>query len=136
MSGDAVGFVLLVASGVTTGLGWDLSRRGLSSTDAAARAAQKAASEAQKVTAQAQEAIVSATGDQAAVVAQNTSAVAAKSSELSDAIGGVHEALKAMTGVFAPARVCFAFTLLLLVAALISFDLLAVAVSNSAGNAP
>lgn len=121
-----VGYVLLGSSVVPAGLGFVLSLNGLSKVKAAAETVAQTGKETNKLVHNAQDAVASASGAQAIQVASTTKQAVDKTSELTDAVGGVEESLKALTGVFAPARVFLALSLLLIVASLFPLGVLSV----------
>lgn len=132
MSNDEIGLVLLGLAVFFAVLGYLLSRAGLAQVSTATQEAQQAANEAKHAAASAQQAIVQETGSPAAQVAANTTTVAAATTAISDQIGQVNDALAALTGNQAPARVAWALCALSFVAALVSFDLISLAVAPDA----
>jgi hypothetical protein len=121
-----VGYALLIAAVVPAAIGWDLSRRGLNDTGAAANAAKVAANELRATVAGAQGILADASGADAQHLAQTNAAATVQAASVEGAIGQVNDALSALTGRFAPARVAFALALLLVLSSLIAFDIVSV----------
>lgn len=132
MSNDEIGLVLVGLTIFFALLGYVLSREGLKTVEAAAKDAQSAANEAKEVVASAQVALAEGTGAPATALAATNAGVLTKTTALSDGIGQVNDALAALTGRQAPARVAWALCALSLVAAFIAFDLVSVAVAPDA----
>ena len=128
-----VGYVLLGSSAVPAALGFVLSLNGLKKVNAAAETATQTGKATNKLVQNAQDLVASASGERATDMVSTTKQAMDKTSELTDAVGGVEESLKALTGVFAPARVFLALSLLLIVASL--FPLGVLSVSASSGSA-
>jgi hypothetical protein len=127
---DTVGYVLL-ASALPPGLlGWDLARRGLNKVKDATEEAKKAAADVVHVVAQSQTAVARDTGPDVAALATANSNLAQTTNDLQNSLGDVREALKGLTGVFAPARVFVSISVLLIVAALFALDVLSVTAGN------
>lgn len=135
MSNDEIGLVLIGLAIVFALFGYRLSRVGLAQVNTAVQDVRSAADEAKQAVANAQQAIAQETGATATAVAANTTTVATTTSVISDQIGQVNDALAGLTGNQAPARVAWALCALSLAAALVSFDLISVAVAPDA-NAP
>jgi hypothetical protein len=131
---DVVGYVLLASSGASALMGWDLSRRGLQKIETAATEANQVAAQASQAVQASQPVLAQATGAEADRVAQANTALAAQTADLAGAVTGVEDALKGLTGAFAPARVFLAITLLLLLAAFVALDLISVAVADDAAS--
>jgi hypothetical protein len=116
MSDDAVGLVMLGMAMFFTLVGSALAWKALDKL--------KGASEATR---------------EAAVTLARTSTADADTAQLNtvvgDAIGEARDALKTLTGPFAPARVLFALALLCLLAALGAFDIISLSVGNEAESA-
>jgi hypothetical protein len=128
---NTVGYVLL-GSAVVPGLfGWDLSRRGLAKVNQAADQATRVAKEAHATVKEAHATIADASGQEAATVAKKASEVVDKTDALTSGIGDVSDALKTMTGVFAPARVFLALTFLLVLAAIAALDVVSLSGGTS-----
>lgn len=127
---NTVGYILLGSSAVPGLIAWDLSRRGLEKVSSAAQKVKNSAKKVAEAATKSQEVIVAAGGvADAAALTQTNAQIAQTASEVEDAVGDVREALKGLTGVFAPARVFAALALLLVVASLFALDVL----SASAG---
>jgi uncharacterized protein (DUF2342 family) len=124
-----VGYVLLGSAAVPAIIGWSLALRGLSQVETAAKSAKSVADAAAKQVADAHQVTAEATPPQATAVADATRAASAEVAGVQDAVNGVNDALKELTGRFAPARVAFALATLLVVAALFALGIL----SASAG---
>jgi hypothetical protein len=123
---NSVGYVLLGSSVVPALLGWQLSNKGLDKVHEAADAVKKTASAARAVVASAQTTVAGATGADAQAVAAKSAEIVEKTDSLSDGVDQVNEALKGMTGVFAPARVFLAVAFLLILAALVALDVMTI----------
>lgn len=132
MSNDEVGLVLLGVALVFALLGYILSRAGLAQVSAAAEQAKEAAKNVNQLTANAQPVLAMATGDQASTLAATTAQATEGANALSDSLTQVKDALAAMTGPLAPARVAWSLCAFCLAAALVSFDLISVAVTPEA----
>ena len=127
---DTVGYVLLIAAVVPLGLGWDMSRRGLSKVGAAADEAKKAAKEVSTAVAAAQEITANSGGADARALAETNAKIVSTTTSINEAVAGVKDALNGLTGTLAPARVFLAFALLLIVAALFALGLVDMSVGG------
>lgn len=126
MSNDEIGLILLGLVIFFALLGYFLSREGLKAVEVAAKEAGEAAEEAKEAAAIAQVALADTTGAPTRTLA----AVETTTMSISDRLGDVNDALAALTGRQAPARVAWALAALSLVAAFVAFDLVAVTVSQ------
>jgi hypothetical protein len=133
MSNDEVGLVLVGLTVFFAVLGYLLSRAGLEEVSTAARQTQEAAKVAKKTVANAQQSIAQQTGAGAEAVATNSAAVAEATNVISDQFSQVNDALAALTGRQAPARVAWALCALAFVGALVSFELISLTVTPDAG---
>jgi hypothetical protein len=127
------GYVLLIAAGVAAIIGWDLARRGFVSVDAAAAKTRAAAEGLRTVVAGAQATLAAESGAEAHALAQANEEAVQKLGVLEDAIDGIKSALAGLTGSFAPARVAFALSFLLILAALVALDIVSVTVASNGG---
>ena len=118
---NTVGYVLLGSAAVPGLLGWNLARKGLADTEAAAKEAKRAATDA---------ATMHLAANQAGVAQAE---VAASLGDVQQAISGVDDALKGLTGYLAPARVAFALATLLVVAALFALGVISASVGSNTG---
>jgi hypothetical protein len=125
-----VGYVLLGSAAVPALIGWSLSLKGLSGVDAAAKKAKQAARDALEQTATTQQLVAMATPGEVHALANATENIATQLATVDSTISGVEDALKAMTGRLAPARVAFALATMLAVAALFALGV----ISASAGS--
>ncbi len=125
-----VGYVLLGSAAVPALIGWSLSLKGLSSVDAAAKKAKQAARDALEQTATTQQLAAMAAPGEVHALANATENIATQLATVDSTISGVEDALKAMTGRLAPARVAFALATMLAVAALFALGV----ISASAGS--
>lgn len=125
------GYVLLIAAGVAAVIGWDLARRGFTSVNSAAAATQTAATELRTTVAAAQATLAAGSGTDALALAQTNAEAVQKAGVLDDAVSEVKSALAGLTGSFAPARVAFALSFLLILAALVALDIVSVSVAGN-----
>lgn len=131
MSNDEIGLVLLGLVVFFAVLGYLLSREGLRAVEVAAKEAEGAAEKAKEAVAAAQVALADTTGAPARALAADTASVATTTTAIADQLGQVNDALAALTGRQAPARVAWALATLSLVAAFVAFDLVSVTVAQN-----
>jgi hypothetical protein len=125
-----VGYVLLGAAGVAAIIGWDLARRGFSQVGTAASASTAAANELRSLVGSTQLALAAETLPAASDLAEANAEAIEKAGALEGAIEQVNSALAGLTGTFAPARVLFAFALLLILASLVALDVVSATIGN------
>jgi len=128
-----VGYVLLGSSAVPAALGFVLSLEGLKKVKVATETVTEAGKKTNELVQQTSHLAAIAPGVQATDVANVSKQAIDTAGQLTEAVGGVEASLKALTGVFAPARVFLALSLLLIVASL--FPLGVLSVSASSGSA-
>jgi hypothetical protein len=130
---DTVGYVLLGSAVIPGLMGWSLSLKGLNEANTAVKKAKDVAHQALEATANSQRIAATASSEQAAVTAQATENVAMQLGTVGDAVTGVEDALKTLTGKLAPARVAFALATLLVVAALFALGVITASAGSSGG---
>jgi hypothetical protein len=129
-----VGYVLLGSSAIPAALGFVLSLEGLKKVKVATETVTEAGKKTNELLVQQTPHLAAiAPGAQATDVANVSKQAIDTAGQLTEAVGGVEASLKALIGVFAPARVFLALSLLLIVASL--FPLGVLSVSASSGSA-
>lgn len=126
MSND-VGYVLLGASLVPLLIGWHLAYQALKRATVAAEDAKQSAEEAKEVVAKATD---PSTGGISALTAADSSDIKAKTTELGGRLESLNEAMKGMTGLFAPSGVYLAIAGLLITASIMALGVLEVSTGS------
>jgi hypothetical protein len=130
LSDDQVGLVLLGSAALFSVFGVYLANKALGKAETAADAAKSVATTAITVAADTQRTLAITGAPESLALATQNAALLAVSADLNDAAGNVGSALDELKGPFAPARVLFAISFVLVLASLVSFDVIDGAVST------
>lgn len=131
---NTVGYVLLVAALVPFIGGFVLSLIGLTQARRAATAVKGAADAATHHTRELLGAAAESDAHQKAALVAQSNAALGHLDAVNDGLSGLNQALGALKGPLAPARVCFALAALLVSGAFVSFGI--VSVSAGSGDSP